>query len=770
MLSAYISELDVGFSDKDIWEYILGSSKEGESISDLNTSFTFQTQQKNTIRRLLTNIPYLLKRKGTRAAIKGLIKSYGIPESTLSITEFGNIQTEDGVEENSNTIVTDTRILSIPKSSGKNIFVDDDKIAPVKAIEFNYQWDKTNEEPAEVVVVSGSNPNNTDQHFNIKLVPTEDTSGKIQLTITSGSVSTEATSSAAPIYNENFWNVLVQQKETSGGYEIYLNDFNRERRVFDTQTFDATFINDPNIEIGLDNAFKNSYEITVGNDGTQTTFYGFLDEFRIWSAPLTQTDFDEHTKFPFSVRLTNPLQIPGDLKVRVDIEKEPSDDSIANNTLPNLVFNPLYNNTVDTNNLQINDFVFFERDDIVLSPVIGTEKKTDNKVRYQIQNSILGGTLTSPLDSRNTSAELLPDISDTNDLVIGFTPSQIVDQIILQHFGSTNLIDEYGDPTEANSDEYQALTNLVENFFTNININYKVKFFTEYIRNFDKTLFNNIEKFVPEKANLSTSIFIEPHLLDRSKAKQIANPSEVVNLANNDGIAAQGGPGSDQIIDITKPITDFNQEGTIGVIDPTESFVGDLFNITIGNNAEAIITSDEISFLLSQNTQIILIKDGFEEQLLQNIYPADENMQFRVTNEFGESFIFEFRKFVFDSQLETIKSQIALLDPKDNSNQEYVDLTAKYKELKNLNGRLFLIRADFSGQKPGVRATFEDFAEFVRTIIGEGAVIGDTIVINGVTYAIDPDGGPPAIDTFEQDGVACIKIQERSDGVSLTVE
>jgi len=286
-----------------------------------------------------------------------------------------------------------------------------------------------------------------------------------------------------------------------------------------------------------------------------------------------------------------------------------------------------------------------------------------------------------------------------------------------------------------------------------------------YIKNFDKTLFNNIEKFVPEKANLSTSIFIEPHVLDRSKAKKIVNISELIDLAN-EGNSADAGP-KDATLD--GDIDTSKEQGNISVIDSTERFIGEFYNITIGNNASLIISADEIDSLLNQSTRIILLKDGFIEQLLENIRPVDAldgELVFRVRNKFNEVFVFEFRKFDFTLKIEELISQLGNLQ---DGTEEYDILAAQIKQLRKLNQNLFLIKYPFDGDKPGIPATFEDFAELVRTIIGEGAVVGDTIVINGRTYAVDPDGDS-VVETFENDGVACIKIEERSDGVSLTVE
>lgn len=57
--------------------------------------------EKETYKRIYHNLPYLLKTKGTQRGVKALISCYGIPESILSVNEFGgnNRYTGSGIYE-----------------------------------------------------------------------------------------------------------------------------------------------------------------------------------------------------------------------------------------------------------------------------------------------------------------------------------------------------------------------------------------------------------------------------------------------------------------------------------------------------------------------------------------------------------------------------------------------------------------------------------------------------------------------------------------------
>jgi hypothetical protein len=53
------------------------------------SSYTPETARNEVWRRILNNLPYLLKHKGTRKAINAIIACYGVPSSLLTIVEFG---------------------------------------------------------------------------------------------------------------------------------------------------------------------------------------------------------------------------------------------------------------------------------------------------------------------------------------------------------------------------------------------------------------------------------------------------------------------------------------------------------------------------------------------------------------------------------------------------------------------------------------------------------------------------------------------------------
>lgn len=838
LLNMYANNLDVGFSEKDIWEYVLGINEDDTDKGGLTTDFSFKKQQKETVRRLLTNLPFLLKQKGTRRAIKGLVASYGVPDSTLFIREYGTFQGPFSfLIDNQITEEKQNYRLQIDSDTNLHITQSDSNISSITSVELNVEYTGSAE---TITFFSGSNSSGGGFTIGFKDTGSNATDGDIQFSIFDGTNTFTMSSSIAPFYSGE-WMILAQQT-SSGSYEILANQFDRVNGEFDYQISASGVIPD-GVSQSLDNVFNGTDGFLFGTfDTYNTKFSGYLDELRMWDAVLTDSNFTEHTKYPKSIKLNNPLEIPSSLKIRVDIEQEFRTDFTG--SLPNLVFNPQYITTVSASGITIDDWISSTRTEYISTPNVGESRQSSNKVRYGLTQTLSGNTLTPSLvqevepvnivtsvitqratqenimssgrtvittyryvdvngnsqerqttlgvdreSIRNTikyqegslqveperfftvdvksiepkqsvvqqSKEVIQDVTDINELIIGFSPTQIVDEIITQHFGNKDLSSEYADPTENYTDTYNSLQTLVDNFFQNIGSNQKTKFFIEYIRNFDKTLFNNIKKFVPEKANLTTAIFIEPHLLDRSKAKRLGK-TETTNLANESNEVPPSytttPPSQDVTLsndtsqnDLPESNTGQPKQSIIATPPsiPSEfiSFSPIDFGLGIAKTVPDVFPSpDDRGGFINQDDNVIVIDDSIEKLIERNEF--DENGLIVTRNDYNEKEIFEVRKYNNVSQLETIESEIGALSRDDRtvSNKTYVEKTREYKTLKQEDGKLFAIKHPYTGTKPGEPVTQENKIKKIRPTspergFGVGRNTTTTQVIDGITYVKD---------------------------------
>ena len=86
--------LTEGDPNQELWKYKLGKTAEGTRLQNSPTgSIRTLTNKQRTVetwRRIVNNLPFLLKTKGTKIGTRGLINCYGIPEHILPIYEYGS--------------------------------------------------------------------------------------------------------------------------------------------------------------------------------------------------------------------------------------------------------------------------------------------------------------------------------------------------------------------------------------------------------------------------------------------------------------------------------------------------------------------------------------------------------------------------------------------------------------------------------------------------------------------------------------------------------
>lgn len=120
---------------------------------------------------------------------------------------------------------------------------------------------------------------------------------------------------------------------------------------------------------------------------------------------------------------------------------------------------------------------------------------------------------------------------DIHTVEVGVSPSNNINDYIRSNVPGGFDIDEYiGDPREAFSTHYDLLDKLAETTLATLDT-YDLQDFIRLIKFFDNAIFRIVRDFIPARSNLNSGIIIKPHILDRSKAKQVemtwSNESEL---------------------------------------------------------------------------------------------------------------------------------------------------------------------------------------------------------------------------------------------------
>ena len=78
-------ELYLGNDLVDLPEFLLGKNTDGTTKNEKSS----EDISEEIWKRILANLPFFIKSKGTERAVKGLLSCYGIPSSILRVREYG---------------------------------------------------------------------------------------------------------------------------------------------------------------------------------------------------------------------------------------------------------------------------------------------------------------------------------------------------------------------------------------------------------------------------------------------------------------------------------------------------------------------------------------------------------------------------------------------------------------------------------------------------------------------------------------------------------
>ena len=617
----------------DVFQYLYGVNPDGTYLPNTGSYQTVvtasqyqipgQDQQKGIYKRLYSNLPLLLKSKGTTRFIQYLNTIFGIPPTIMSYLEYGGVDKVESTSEYEYDRFTYTLQLSgssavsIPwnytsQSLSRTGYSD---IAP-NGIEFRFKASPSYS-ATQSLFHNGSN-------YNLHLLYTNTGSAN---SIYSGSIgkfgylqfnlgSTSVTTPTVPVFmtgstGENSWySVLVQRTNP----DLRIGD------VSTSQTYNVYIKNNVWGEVGhvasasLTTTTQNSSWYTSGTTLTfgsgSYPFSGSIQEARLWSNFLSESAFDSHVLNPESYEGNYTSSAYNDLAARFTLGNNlytynHNVTTTVASTAPNQViqsFTASFSNFANKNNYT--SFVETYYADVANS---GYANPVTDKVR--IVSSSLYGTQLLP----NKSIELQPILPTSKDIHLldaGLSPQDEINKDIIAQLGSTYTIDEFiGDPTGKGYDE---LADLRTEYFRKYVNEFNYKDFINLIEYFHNSLFRTLKDFTPARTNVATGIIIKPHLLERPS---VDIPAPQVARHNN-------------------------QSGSIDTLFITASNGGNysqsLYNITYNTNlGPTTIISDARDFFTGElPSSSIFIHDDFD---IANFNPFAVGFESDNTSSYSES-------------------------------------------------------------------------------------------------------------------------------------
>jgi hypothetical protein len=592
-----------GFDSEFLWEYAFGTNKEGFQ----KYGMPLEDANNQIWRRILNNLPYLLKHKGTSRALKAIMACYGVPQSMLTIMEFGGPQ--DPTKGGSTKFTFDDRTAAIKLQNDSSIVV------PWKSVNGSY--------PQSIEFrIKPNNVQNTriisSSQFYLDI---EQTTGSFA-TLTFGlgnnalaapyivtpfvSASVSATyfpigydyvlgpesvsgSSDFPLSTEYYSNVLINRYPLGGSastYEILLKTSDGQRIINSvSMSFAST-----------KECWESGSYLSIGNN-----FIGNLDEFRLWKVPLQPSKFENHTLHPDAINGNSYTASTADLMFRLDFEYPKN--RLSDPYIKNVSLSTVYaENSATASNMYVAPtypYQYEPYDRTVTATVPSLGLNYSNKIR--LENQELIGNLSHKVRATKKAFDQAP--IDSNRLGIFMSPIKELNMDIVKAFGDFNIDNYIGDPSDEYKDDYRELANLRKYYFQRLDRN--MNEYIQLVRYIDKSLFDVLDDLAPARAKVSKGLLIEPHYLERSKTRWKRPTSErgdyesIIDASQNNQIEVSY-ESNDALIDATQVAT----------------LVSDL------PSYDALINTDEVYLIESENNGYEVEIPTNEIYLIETEYPT----------------------------------------------------------------------------------------------------------------------------------------------------
>lgn len=659
ILESFGWKVDVNNSSENLAQLLF--SKADFSPSEAETAYTDLISSKNRVetiwRRMLVNLPFILKSIGTEETIRCILSCYGIPKSLIRIKEYGGISDSSDINDKSVwkyddvyymvNFTTGSEYISIPWDNGE------------KSLEFKIRFDseKTNKDGQVFRFL------NCDDRWAAGAVRTKgDVWGKMFFSITNTLETKTIYTDELPIFNGELFNVLIRQFSNQSLIlgQTDSSDLN-QYQIITKKIEDSREIFSVSGSLYLTSSFSNYFQdetlsssIKFGNQissGSLEEFYGNIDQIKTWKNTISEDSFNNHSTFfdgfdiglpgdtvdnsIFRLNFEGPINLYSSSGI-VNVDNgSPIESTLTASffSFPKPVVSEFYDSVAMVNKTTEFPYQFkrFESIQEVKIPNYGGNRYDSEKIRKIDVN------LLTDLSFNSKAASDINTVSSTDNKNLGIyiSPTDIVNENILKLFAGADFQNLIGDPSDLYSNKYQKLEEFKRTYqkYINNDINFTT-FFNSIKGYIDKSVFDQIKRSVPVGSNLTTGILIEPTILERSKIE--SKPVEV-ELHNNF---------KTEIQDIQKCNSElpFQEKTTVSIPQKvgkavSENFNGEFIDNCPDKNSYIGFAINGFTVINGENYYIQVVDYCVNRQ--QNVtnvntYPSSGIVEFKDVNDYGK--------------------------------------------------------------------------------------------------------------------------------------
>ena len=469
---------------QELWQYVLGTNETGTPLTGSNSvgdpSVPGREMTYTVWRRIVNNLPLLLKSKGTKRSVQALLSCYGIPQSLISINEYGGPRLDrTPVYEKLNFDYA----LDLIQNPAGNVTIN--YTQPINSVELRFRTDN---------VVTNPTIPSTMNLFNIgsNAVTLDYSSG------TMGSIQINGTSSADIEMFDGGW--LTALLKTSGSALQVIAKRSKYGKIVAAVSASATA------------SFASTGTVTLGGTSTGASrLQGQLQELRLWTSSLQDIAFDNHVKAPAAY--DGNIDTYSELVFRLPLTQKIDHSATSSLTGVEPNYSAISASFASWTNNTPYDSI--EETYYYNAPSLGAGTFDDNKIRLEDNNLV--GTLDVKTRAERSQFDKAP--LDSKKLGVYFSPQTMIDEDIIAHFGYEELDQYIGDPGANDSKSYPRLIQAAQNYWKKYSDRNDMNAYINMFTLFDLSFFKQLEQLLPARTDKLLGILIQPNLLERSKDK-----------------------------------------------------------------------------------------------------------------------------------------------------------------------------------------------------------------------------------------------------------
>jgi hypothetical protein len=454
-------------------------------------------------KRLLHNLPFFKKAKGTKTALNTFVKTFGITPQFLTVRETGT-PTEDSYqvfEEYSNGVYFNKNKISyikVPVSASLRT------PAPV-----GFQFSVLPKSASPMTLLTG------DEKWGLSIIPHPTNLSLGQFVIRSGSSNTAIiTSSYQEIYNNKLLNIAFKNNFNTASFyfaQVDDDDITFNQKVIETTNFSSLW--------------STTAHVYVGGSGSRVTSPcdAVIDEFRLWGTALTDSTLLDTAFDPSSNAGDKYTDAVDYLYIQLSFNTIDS-ASLASNLLINeSPYKNIGNSppliAIETYNIVESDFVRYNRIIKQRNMLAGVNAPVTNKIVVADDPVFLNEREGARL--YRTKSIMSPETKKfgraNNKVILAVSPTDIINQNIIRNFGLENINAIIGAPTTVYPLFEKTLNTLKryyeQYYFVDVNSNK----FIRIVSDISSAINQVVEYFIPSRAKLLKGVIIEPNILEQTK-------------------------------------------------------------------------------------------------------------------------------------------------------------------------------------------------------------------------------------------------------------